>query len=66
MYVGIMVILVGISLLLGSRWAFVPAGFVASSFVTRAAFEDRMPREELPGQGGHVLMRPHRLTHGVW
>ncbi len=66
MYVGIILALAGIPLLLGSSWAFVPAGVVALLFVIRTVFEDRMLREELPGYEAYVLKTPHRLIPGVW
>ncbi len=66
MYVGIILLLAGIPLLLGSIWAFLPACVVVLLFVIRTAFEDRMLREELPGYDAYVLVTPHRLIPGIW
>ena len=66
MYVGLILVLVGIPLLLGSSWAFLPVGIVALLLVIRTVFEDRMLRKELPGYEAYMLRTPHRLIPGVW
>ena len=66
MYVGLIAVLAGIPLLLGSNWAFLPVGVVALLLVIRMDFEDRMLRKELPGYEAYVLRTPHRLIPGVW
>jgi len=39
----------GVSLLLGSGWALIPAGMVALLFIVRTFLEDRTLQKELPG-----------------
>ncbi|MGB2984869.1 MAG: isoprenylcysteine carboxylmethyltransferase family protein [Phycisphaerae bacterium] len=66
MYVGLIAVLAGIPLLLGSSWAFLPVGVVALLLVIRTTFEDRMLRKELPGYEAYTHKAPHRLIPGVW
>ncbi|MCP4250405.1 MAG: isoprenylcysteine carboxylmethyltransferase family protein [bacterium] len=66
MYTGLILVLAGIPLLLGSSWAFVPTSAVALLLVIRMLFEDRMLRKELPGYEAYTLRTPHRLIPGVW
>jgi len=66
MYVGCILVLVGIPLLLGSSWAFLPVGVVALLLVIRIVFEDRMLREELPGYEEYAGQTRHRLIPGIW
>ena len=66
MYVGLILVLAGIPLLLGSSWAFLPVCVVALLLVIRTVFEDRMLRKKLPGYGAFMLRTPHRLIPGVW
>lgn len=66
MYVGLILLLAGTPLLLGSSWAFLPSGVVALLLVIRAVLEDRMLRKELPGYEAYMLRTPHRLIPGVW
>lgn len=66
MYVGLILMLAGMPLLLGSGWAFLPAGVVSLLLVIRAALEDRMLRKELPGYEEYANKTAYRLIHGIW
>jgi protein-S-isoprenylcysteine O-methyltransferase Ste14 len=66
MYAGIMVMVFGVALLLGSKWALLPAGSIGILFVVRTALEDRMLRTELPGYEEYAGKVKYRLVVGVW
>ena len=66
MYVGLILVLVGIPLFLGSGWAFLPVGTVCLGLVIRAALEDRMLLEKLPGYTAYARKTAYRLIPGVW
>jgi protein-S-isoprenylcysteine O-methyltransferase Ste14 len=66
MYVGFILVLAGMPLVLGSSWAFLPAGVVTLCLIFRTAFEDQVLREELPGYEAYTLRTPHRLIPGIW
>ena len=66
MYVGVILMLVGIPLLLGSSCAFLPVGVIALLLVIRTILEDRMLRKELPGYEAFTHKTLHRLIPGVW
>jgi protein-S-isoprenylcysteine O-methyltransferase Ste14 len=53
-------------LVLGSRWAFLPALAAAASLVVRTALEDGMLRAELPGYAEYARRVRYRLVPGVW
>jgi protein-S-isoprenylcysteine O-methyltransferase Ste14 len=66
MYVGLILVLAGGPLFLGSGWAFLPVGIVCVGIVIRAALEDRMLLKELPGYREYVRKTPYRLMPGLW
>jgi protein-S-isoprenylcysteine O-methyltransferase Ste14 len=66
MYVGLILVLAGAPLFLGSGWAFLPVGIVCLGLVIRAALEDRMLLEELPGYTAYARKTAYRLVPGVW
>lgn len=53
-------------LMLGSWWAFVPAGISALSLVVRTALEDGMLHEELKGYKAYAKRVPYRLAPYLW
>jgi protein-S-isoprenylcysteine O-methyltransferase Ste14 len=55
-----------IPLLLGSWWAYIPAGLVVAGYVLRTALEDRTLRAELPGYEDYTHHTPFRLIPGIW
>jgi len=66
MYVGMIVMLAGWPLVLGSLWAFVPTAAIAAMMIARTAFEDRMLRRDLPGYEEYAQRTRFRLLPGVW
>jgi protein-S-isoprenylcysteine O-methyltransferase Ste14 len=66
MYVGVIAQILSAPLLLGSGWAFVPAGANAVLFIVRTALEDRMLRRELPGYAEYARRTRFRLLPGIW
>ena len=53
-------------LLLGSRWAFLPAILSVVGLVVRTALEDRTLHEELEGYEAYSKRVRYRLLPGVW
>ncbi len=66
MYVGVMLMLVGIPLVLRSWWTFFPVGVMSLVLVVRTVFEDRMLRRELPGYDDYARRTRYRLLPGIW
>jgi protein-S-isoprenylcysteine O-methyltransferase Ste14 len=56
----------GAALLLGSRWALLPALLSAVLLVVRTVLEDRTLRAELPGYAEYAARVRHRLLPHVW
>lgn len=65
-YVGLIVFAMATPLMLGSLWAFIPAGLLAASIVVRTRLEDQTLRAELPGYGAYAGRVRYRLLPGVW
>lgn len=65
-YTGMIAFHLGIPLLLGSWWAFIPAGLCGALFVLRTALEDRTLQAELPGYAEYAARVPKRLLPAVW
>jgi len=53
-------------IMLGSLWAFIPAGFIVLGMVVRTALEDKTLREELDGYQDYTTRVRYRLLPGVW
>jgi protein-S-isoprenylcysteine O-methyltransferase Ste14 len=66
MYLGVILLFLGMPVALGSWWALLPGTAVAALFVLRTAKEDRMLREELPGYPEYAQRVRYRLVPGVW
>lgn len=66
MYMGMLLALPGSVLVLGSAWAFVPAGVALAALVVRTALEDRTLRRDLPGYKDYSERTRYRLIPGVW
>jgi protein-S-isoprenylcysteine O-methyltransferase Ste14 len=66
MYVGFFLGILSAPLILGSAWAFVPAGVIFVLFIVRTALEDRTLRRELPGYEEYAQRTCYRLLPGVW
>jgi len=65
-YVGTIAFDLAMPLLLGSLWAFIPAGLTTCIIVVRTALEDRALREELPGYAEYAQQVQYRLLPGIW
>jgi protein-S-isoprenylcysteine O-methyltransferase Ste14 len=56
----------GVPLLLGSYWAFIPESLFIVSFIVRTALEDRVLQLELPGYAAYAGKVRAKLVPGVW
>jgi protein-S-isoprenylcysteine O-methyltransferase Ste14 len=65
-YVGSLLFQVATPLILGSVWAFIPAGLIALLTVVRTALEDRTLQEELDGYKEYAQQTRYRLVPGIW
>ena len=66
MYFGLVFMLVGISLVLGSLWSFVPVGVMVILMIIRTVFEDRTLQLELPGYREYTQKTRYRIFPGIW
>jgi protein-S-isoprenylcysteine O-methyltransferase Ste14 len=65
-YVGFIVGSFATALLLGSRWALVPAALSGVLTVVRTALEDRTLHDELPGYRDYAARVRYRLLPPIW
>ena len=65
-YVGSILSQIATPLILGSVWAFIPAGLAALLFVVRTALEDKTLLEELDGYKEYAGRVRYRLLPGIW
>ncbi len=65
-YVGFTLGYLGGALVLGSRWALVPALLLGALLVVRTALEDRTLQRELPGYREYAGRVRYRLAPGIW
>jgi protein-S-isoprenylcysteine O-methyltransferase Ste14 len=65
-YTGTVLQSVGMPLLLGSWWAFIPGLLAVALITARTWFEDRMLQAELPGYPEFVREVHYRLIPGIW
>ncbi len=65
-YVGMLLWLLSVPLLLTSAWALLPTALAMIALVIRAALEDRMLQEKLPGYLEYASRVRFRLVPGVW
>jgi protein-S-isoprenylcysteine O-methyltransferase Ste14 len=66
MYLGVILLFLGMPVALGSWWALLPGIVIAALFVLRTAKEDPMLREELPGYTEYARHVGYRLVPGIW
>ena len=66
MYVGILLMSLGMPLLLGSWWAVIPGVLNIILFIIRTALEDKALQAELPGYEEYARKVRYRLIPGVW
>jgi len=65
-YVGVIGIILVTPIILGSRWAFIPAVLIVVLFFIRTAMEDRTLRQELDGYADYAAKVRYRLIPGIW
>jgi protein-S-isoprenylcysteine O-methyltransferase Ste14 len=58
--------MIGMPLILGSWWAFVPAGLATLFLLIRTVLEDRVLREELTGYEEYAGRVRRKLIPGIW
>jgi protein-S-isoprenylcysteine O-methyltransferase Ste14 len=66
MYAAIILLVISMSLQLGSWWALVPAGLVTLIYLLRTRLEDQMLQTELDGYREYAARVRYRLFPGVW
>jgi protein-S-isoprenylcysteine O-methyltransferase Ste14 len=66
MYSGLMLLLPGSALVLGSAWGLGPVAMLMATFIVRTALEDGALRRELPGYKEYCARTRYRLVPGVW
>lgn len=66
MYASIIFLILSMTLVLGSWWAFVPMGLVLCLYIIRTRLEDRMLYEELEGYVEYAQKVHYRLVPGIW
>jgi protein-S-isoprenylcysteine O-methyltransferase Ste14 len=66
MYSGLMLLLPGCALVLGSAWSFAPITMLMATFIVRTALEDGALWRELPGYKEYGTRTRYRLVPGVW
>jgi protein-S-isoprenylcysteine O-methyltransferase Ste14 len=66
MYSGLMLLLPGCALVLGSAWGFAPITILMATFIVRTVLEDGALRRELPGYEEYCTRTRYRLVPGVW
>ena len=65
-YVGSILFQIATPLILGSVWAFIPAGLAVLLTIVRTALEDKTLLEELDGYEEYTQRVRYRLLPGVW
>jgi protein-S-isoprenylcysteine O-methyltransferase Ste14 len=66
MYLAVILTILCVPVLLGSLFAFIPAGLIAALFVLRTALEDRTLQAELPGYADYAREVRWKLIPGIW
>jgi len=66
MYFGLMLLLPGCALILGSAWSFTSIAMLMATFIVRTVLEDGALRRELPGYKEYCARTHYRLVPGVW
>ena len=66
MYAGLLLVMAGWPLLLGSTWIYVPYAILAVTLIVRTVLEDRTLRCELAGYEDYTMRTQYRLVPGIW
>lgn len=65
-YAGMILVVLGAPLMLGSWWALLPGILCALLVIVRTVLEDRTLQAELPGHVAYAQHTRYRLVPGVW
>ena len=65
-YFGNLIGCIGLPLLLGSWWTFIPSILAIIAFVIRTALEDKTLQQELDGYSDYAKQVRYRLIPGIW
>jgi protein-S-isoprenylcysteine O-methyltransferase Ste14 len=65
-YVGMILVVMGAPIMLGSWWALIPGVISAALTIIRTALEDKTLQAELPGYVEYSEHTRYRLMPGVW
>jgi protein-S-isoprenylcysteine O-methyltransferase Ste14 len=65
-YFGNLVGCIGLPLLFGSWWAYIPSILTILAFTIRTVLEDKTLQEELAGYSEYARQVHHRLIPGIW
>jgi len=65
-YVGMILVVVGAPIMLGSWWALIPGVISAVLMIVRTVLEDRTLQAELSGYVEYAQHTRYRLLPGVW
>ncbi|MBN2246360.1 MAG: hypothetical protein JW755_11005 [Candidatus Aminicenantes bacterium] len=63
---GIVMLIFLLPLMLGSLYAFIPAGLTAATFVVLTALEDKTLKTELSAYQEYAQKTRYRLLPGIW
>jgi protein-S-isoprenylcysteine O-methyltransferase Ste14 len=66
MYAGFILLFLGVPLMLGSGWAFVPVSVVLAALIIRTILEYRILQIKLPGYEAYTKKTHYRLLPGIW
>ena len=65
-YVGMILVVIGAPIMLGSWWALIPGIVSATMVIVRTKLEDQTLRAELPGYAEYAQHTRYRLAPGIW
>ncbi|CAG0926643.1 hypothetical protein TFLX_00145 [Thermoflexales bacterium] len=65
-YVGMILVMLGAPIMLGSWWALIPGVISAVLMIIRTALEDKTLQAELPGYVDYTQHTRYRLIPGMW
>ncbi len=66
MYLGVIILMLGVPLCLGSTWALLPGVLIVILYIIRTALEDKTLQAELQGYSEYCLKVRYRLIPGIW
>ena len=66
MYLAVIILMISISLLLGSLWASIPGALIGVLYIIRTALEDHTLQHELPAYPEYTRRVHYRLLPWIW